>query len=90
MSQINLHKIICQLLLQLAAMQTQIQALLVVIGEAGGAERGVTESNMGPHMKVAKLAIFNGEAGKVGGFVIMCRLYLRMKIKKTTVEEQVQ
>ena len=41
-------------------------------------------------MEVAKLAIFNGEAEKVGGFVIMCRLYLRMKMKETTVEEQVQ
>ena len=47
-------------------------------------------SNMGSHMKVAKLAIFNGEAEKVGGFVIVCRLYLRMKMKETTVEEQVQ
>ena len=53
-------------------------------------ERGAMESNMGPHMEVAKPAIFNGEAGKVGGFVIACRLYLRMKIKEMTVEEQVQ
>ena len=53
-------------------------------------ERGATESNMRSHMEVAKPAIFNGEAGKVGGFVIACRLYLRMKIKQTTVEEQVQ
>ena len=45
---------------------------------------------MEPHMKVAKLAIFNGEAGKVGGFVIACRLYLRIKMRETTVKEQVQ
>jgi len=45
---------------------------------------------MGPHMEVAKLAIFNRKAGKVGGFVIVCRLYLRMKMKEATVEEQVQ
>ena len=41
-------------------------------------------------MEVAKPAIFNGEAGKVGGFVITCRLYIRMKMRKATVEEQVQ
>jgi len=44
---------------------------------------------MRPHMKVAKPAIFNGEAGKVGGFIIVCRLFLRMKLREVTVEEQV-
>ena len=39
---------------------------------------------------MAKPAIFNGEAGRVGGFVIACRLYLRMKMREATVEEQVQ
>ena len=52
-------------------------------------EGGMTESNMGPYIEVAKLAIFNGEAGKVGGFVTACRLYLRMKMRKVTVEKQV-
>jgi len=69
-------------------MQIQIQALLAAGG--GGAERGATGSNMGPHMEVAKPAIFSGEAGKVGGFVTACRLYLRMKMREATVEEQVQ
>ena len=68
----------------------QIQALLTAGGGgAGGMERGTTESNMGSHMEVAKPAIFNGEAGKVGGFVTICRLYLRMKMREATVEEQV-
>ena len=67
----------------------QIQALLVATGGTGSAERGVTEPDMGPHMEVAKLAIFNREVGKVGGFVITCRLYLRMKMREVTVEEQV-
>jgi len=87
MSQINLHEIIRQQEEQLAAMQAQIQALLAAGG--GGAERGVMGSNTGPHMEVAKPAIFNGEAGKVGGFVTACRLYLRMKMREVMVEEQV-
>ena len=71
-------------------MQAQIQALLAAGGGAGTAERTAMRSNMGSHMEMAKPAIFNGEAGKVGEFVIACRLYLRMKMKETTVEEQVQ
>ena len=41
-------------------MQVQIQALLVA---GGGGTGGVTA---GPHVEVAKPAIFSGEAGKVG------------------------
>ena len=90
MSQINLHEIIRQQQEQLAAMQAQIQALLAAGGGgAGTVERATTGSNLGPYVEVAKLAIFNGEAGKVGGFVTTCRLYLRIKMKETTVEEQV-
>ena len=70
-------------------MQAQIQALLAA---AGGAGAGSTEmgSNMGPYMEVAKPAIFNGEAEKVGGFITACRLFLRMKLRGAMVEEQVQ
>jgi len=89
MSQINLHEVIQQQQQQLVAMQVQIQALLAV---AEGAVTGgtTTGSNAGPHIEVAKPAIFNGEAGKVGGFITVCRLFLRMKLRGATVEEQVQ
>ena len=68
-------------------MQAQIQTLLAAQGEVGTG--GATGSNMGSHVEVAKPAIFNGETGKVGGFVMACRLYLRMKMREATVEEQV-
>ena len=83
--QINLHEIIRQQQEQLAAMQVQIQALLAA--EEGGAATG---PNAGPSMKVAKPAIFNGEAGRVGGFIMACKLYIRMKLRGNTVEEQIQ
>ena len=63
----------------------QIQALLVV---AGG-EREATGSNTGSHMEVAKPAIFSGEAGKVGEFITVCKLYIKMKLRENTIEEQV-
>ena len=88
MSQINLHEIIRQQQEQLAAMQAQIQALLAAQGGvgAGGAATG---SNMGSHMEVAKPVIFNGEVGRVGGFIMACRLYLGMQIREALVEEQI-
>ena len=70
-------------------MQAQIQALLAVQGGTGAGGEAVG-SNMGSHMEVAKPAIFNREVGKVGGFITVCRLFLRMKLRGTLVEEQVQ
>ena len=70
-------------------MQVQIQTLLAA-QEGTEAGRETAGSNMGSHMEVAKPAIFNGEAGKVGGFITACRLYLRTKMRGNTVEEQVQ
>ena len=87
MSQINLHEVIRQQQEQLTAMQVQIQALLAAAGGIGGVATG---SNLGPHMEVAKLAIFNGEVGKVGRFITVCRLFLRIKLRGAMVEEQVQ
>ena len=71
----------------MAAMQAQIQALLAAQGGAGAG--GEERRTMGAKVEVATPATFNGEAGKVGGFVTACRLYLRMKMREATVEEQV-
>jgi len=89
MSQINFQEIIRQQQEQMAVMQAQIQALLAAAGGAGG-ERGAVGPNTGSHMEVAKPAIFNGEAGRVGRFIMACRLYIKMKLRGNTVEEQIQ
>jgi len=89
MSQLNLHEIIRQQQEQLAAMQAQIQALLAVQGGAGagGVATGTNEES---HMEVVKPTIFNGEAGRVGGFISACKIYIRNKLRGETVEGQVQ
>ena len=86
-SQLNLHEIIRQQQEQLAAMQAQIQALLAAQGGVGA---GGVGPNAGAHMEVAKPAIFSGETGKIGGFITACRLYIKMRLRGNTVEEQVQ
>ena len=72
-------------------MQAQIQALLAAQGGAGAeTAEEIMGSNMGSHMEIAKPAIFNREAARVGGFIIAYRLFLRTKLRGATVEEQVQ
>ena len=64
----------------------QLQALI-----AGGAVvgRGVEEFHARSHMEVARPSIFSGEAGKVKGFIMACKLYLRMKMREVPLEEQI-
>ena len=45
---------------------------------------------MGSNEEVAKPPVFNGEMRKVGGFITVYRLYLRMKIRRISVEEKIQ
>ena len=41
-------------------------------------------------MEVAKPVIFNGGAGRVGEFISACKLYIKMRLRGNTVEEQIQ
>ena len=69
-------------------MQAQIQALIIrrVVVEAEEATKG---SNTRSNIEIAKLLVFNREVGKIGGFITVCKLYLRIKIRETKVEEQI-
>ena len=41
-------------------------------------------------MEVAKPQVFDGSTSKILGFVIACRLYIRIKMREAPLEEQVQ
>jgi len=60
----------------------------LLAGEVGGAV--IEEFNTRSHIEMAKLLVFNREANKVGGFIIVYRLYLKMKMRGVMVEEQIQ
>ena len=47
-------------------------------------------SNTESHIEIVKPLVFNGEIGKVGSFIIACRLYLRIRMREAIVKEQVQ
>ena len=61
--------------------------MLAATGEEEGAMEG---PNIGFNIEVSKLPVFNGEAKKVGGFITVYRLYLRIKMRETMIEEQIQ
>jgi len=45
--------------------------------------------NTGSNIEVTILQTFNRETGKILGFLMVCRLYIRIKIRDISVKEQV-
>jgi len=64
----------------------QIQTLIAE-GVRAREEWVIEESNTGSNIEVTKPPVFNREIERVEGFIIACRLYLRMRIIKAIVEE---
>jgi len=68
-------------------LQKQIAALTAQIGAAAG--RGVGEGTSAA-IEVAKPQTFDGTPSKVSRFVAVCKLYIRMRLRESSVEEQIQ
>jgi len=62
-----------------------MQELLIILRE-----RAELKLNSGSQVEITTLSLFDEKASKVEGFVMICKLYLRMRIKGTIVKEQVQ
>ena len=72
--------------------QKQIIALQVIIAEKIiiAEKREVGGGGAGSNIEMVNPPMFNGEASRGGGFITVCRLYLRMRMRGATVEEQIQ
>jgi len=65
----------------------------VLIAQArirGEKTTAVLQSNTRSNIKVAKPQTFNGKVEKILDFLIVYKYYIRMKIRDTVVEKQVQ
>ena len=63
--------------------------LIAQAGLEGGEVAVIPWLNTESNIKVAKPQIFNGESEKVSKFLIVYKLYIRLRIRNIVVEEQV-
>jgi len=54
------------------------------------AEEAVSWHNTESNAEVAKLQVFNRITGKILGFIMIYKLFLRMKMREAVVEKQIQ
>ena len=61
-------------------LQEQIATLMIQVGRS---EEGGTTTNI----EVVRPKVFHGTTSKISGFVIVCKLYIRIKMRGTAVKE---
>ena len=65
-------------------------ALTAQLEQQGGGEgRGRAAAAMAEATEVAKPQIFDGTQSKVSGFVGVCRIYIKTRLREVSVEAQI-
>ena len=82
---INLEQVVQQ-------QQEQLVVLQAIIAQAGlgEAEEAAVFVRPNTQVEVVRPQEFNGSSRKVAGFITVCKLYICMKMRGVTVEEQIQ
>jgi len=62
----------------------------VLTAQVGAAAEREVEGGTSAATEVTKLQTFDGTPSKVSGFVGACKLYIRMRLRELSVEEQIQ
>jgi len=44
---------------------------------------------VGLNVEMAKPPVFSKKASKVGGFITVCKLYLRIRMRRATIDKQI-
>jgi len=61
--------------------------LIAQVGLGEGERGTVSQLSTKLNIDVAKPLIFNGEARQVSGFLMVCRLYVRIRMRKAAVKK---
>ena len=62
---------------------------IIAQARLGGAEGVAAFAQPNMQMEVVRPQEFNGSSGKVAGFIIICKLYICIKMREIAVEEQI-
>jgi len=62
----------------------------LLVAEGVGAGAAVSRSNIGSNTEVVKPQVFNGTARKILEFLIVYKLFIRIRMRNNSVEELIQ
>jgi len=68
----------------------QIQIVILVVVEQKGRKVVAPRPNTKFNAEIAKLLTFDRDTSKVAGFVMICKIYIRIRMRDISVKKQIQ